>query len=194
MRRTGFCHFSLLAASCRAGGEVAPIRPFHILLAHLLPGSVSVSAGQRVGFSTIIGQVGNSGRSYVPHLHMQAQRQDFPGAPTIEFCLANYLELDSETAMPKRWYAASVPREGDAIAAAASSFATRACSARLHSTTGGHALGAVSAPPAGGQEDRCGCAGDGRQRPASGGRWHFCAPRFPAVRRRALRVRLIHGG
>lgn len=103
-------------------GNLAVIRSdedFHVLLAHLLPGSVSVSPGQRVGFSTIIGKVGNSGRSYVPHLHMQAQRQDFPGAPTIDFRLANYLELDSETAMPKRWCAASVPREGDAIAAAA---------------------------------------------------------------------------
>ncbi|MEQ8743014.1 M23 family metallopeptidase [Parasphingorhabdus sp.] len=45
-----------------------------VLLAHLREGSVSVVAGQAVRTGTPLGQVGNSGQSTEPHLHIHTQR------------------------------------------------------------------------------------------------------------------------
>jgi hypothetical protein len=39
------------------------------LYAHLRNGSVAVTAGERVGTGTLLGSVGNSGNSTMPHLH-----------------------------------------------------------------------------------------------------------------------------
>ena len=41
-------------------------------LAHLRKGSVVVAAGQQIAVGTVIGQVGNSGNSTEPHLHVHA--------------------------------------------------------------------------------------------------------------------------
>ncbi len=90
----------------------------HVMLAHLMPGTIAVAPGQRVGFATRIGQVGNSGRSYVPHLHLHVQREGYPGAPTAPFRLANYLQLDPAEGRPRRWRAQGVPGQGDMIQAA----------------------------------------------------------------------------
>jgi len=45
-----------------------------VLLAHLLPGSVLVRAGERVEAGRPLGRVGNSGNSTEPHLHLHAER------------------------------------------------------------------------------------------------------------------------
>ena len=45
-----------------------------VLLAHLVPGSVPVEAGQRVARGDVIGRVGNSGNTTEPHLHIHAER------------------------------------------------------------------------------------------------------------------------
>lgn len=45
----------------------------HVLLAHLLQGSVAVEPSQRVTYTSFLGSVGNSGRSTVAHLHMHVQ-------------------------------------------------------------------------------------------------------------------------
>lgn len=45
-----------------------------VLLAHLREGSVIVAAGQAVRTGTLLGEVGNSGQSTEPHLHIHAQR------------------------------------------------------------------------------------------------------------------------
>jgi hypothetical protein len=45
-----------------------------VLLAHLRQGSVAVSAGQRVAVGARLGEVGNTGASDEPHLHISAQR------------------------------------------------------------------------------------------------------------------------
>lgn len=47
---------------------------FRVLLAHLKQGSVTVEAGQRVAAGQKLGQIGNSGSSGEPHLHLHAQR------------------------------------------------------------------------------------------------------------------------
>jgi hypothetical protein len=45
-----------------------------VLLAHLRPGSVQVARGDLVRRGQVIGQVGNSGNSTEPHLHIHAER------------------------------------------------------------------------------------------------------------------------
>jgi hypothetical protein len=46
----------------------------HVLLAHMRRGSVNVHPGDYVTTETILGEVGNSGNSDEPHLHIHAQR------------------------------------------------------------------------------------------------------------------------
>lgn len=53
-----------------------------ILLAHLRQGSLKVNNGDRVKAGQILGEVGNSGQSNEPHLHIHAQR---PGTSDAQF-------------------------------------------------------------------------------------------------------------
>lgn len=60
--------------------------PFDLVLAHLRRGSVEVSVGDRVRTGQRIGELGNSGNSDEPHLHVHAQRttpenEPFSGEP-----------------------------------------------------------------------------------------------------------------
>lgn len=48
----------------------------YLLIAHLKPGSVAVSAGETVEEGQVIGQCGNSGNTSEPHIHIHHQRQD----------------------------------------------------------------------------------------------------------------------
>jgi urea transporter len=59
------------------------------LVAHLAPGSVEVVEGQRVASGARLGLCGNSGRSFVPHLHFQVQTTPRVGAPTAELELSD---------------------------------------------------------------------------------------------------------
>jgi murein DD-endopeptidase MepM/ murein hydrolase activator NlpD len=45
-----------------------------ILLAHLKRGSIKVNVGDTVNTNTLIGQVGNTGNTSEPHLHMHVER------------------------------------------------------------------------------------------------------------------------
>ncbi|MHA6762474.1 M23 family metallopeptidase [Streptacidiphilus sp. PAMC 29251] len=45
-----------------------------VLLAHLRPGSLRVGPGDRVRVGDLLGEVGNSGNTSEPHLHLQADR------------------------------------------------------------------------------------------------------------------------
>ena len=55
--------------------------PLLILLAHLRHGSLRVQVGDTVEPGTPLGQVGHSGNSSEPHLHIHAQRGASPEAP-----------------------------------------------------------------------------------------------------------------
>jgi Peptidase family M23 len=48
--------------------EIAPHR--YVLYAHMKPGTVRVKVGDTVGVGDVLGQVGNTGSSTEPHLHM----------------------------------------------------------------------------------------------------------------------------
>lgn len=54
-----------------------------IVFAHMRQGSVAVSPGQSVTLGTRLGEVGNSGASTEPHLHIHAQRAAAEGDPPI---------------------------------------------------------------------------------------------------------------
>ncbi|PWJ20279.1 M23 family metallopeptidase [Jannaschia seohaensis] len=54
-----------------------------IVLAHMRQGSVAVRPGDRVQQGQPLGQVGNSGASTEPHLHIHAQQPAEAGAPLI---------------------------------------------------------------------------------------------------------------
>lgn len=54
-----------------------------IVLAHMRRGSVAVAAGEEVARGDRLGEVGNSGASTEPHLHIHAQRPAAAGAPPI---------------------------------------------------------------------------------------------------------------
>jgi len=51
----------------------------YVLLAHLKQGSVAVKVGDRVQTGQAVGQVGNSGNSTEPHLHIQIKKGGLPG-------------------------------------------------------------------------------------------------------------------
>jgi murein DD-endopeptidase MepM/ murein hydrolase activator NlpD len=67
---------------------------YHVLLAHLRQGSPLVYAGQRIVSGEPIGHCGNSGRSPVPHLHLQIQDTAYPGGPPRPFCLRNMIQVN----------------------------------------------------------------------------------------------------
>ena len=48
----------------------------HLILAHLQPGSLQVSEGQRVEEGQVLARCGNSGSTSEPHVHLHHQRQD----------------------------------------------------------------------------------------------------------------------
>ena len=52
-----------------------------VLLAHLRQGTIAVVQGQRVEIGDLVGEVGNSGNTGEPHLHIHAQRLGSKEAP-----------------------------------------------------------------------------------------------------------------
>lgn len=101
------------------------------LLGHLREKSITVSAGTRVEIGSYVGEVGNSGRSPIPHLHLQMQRAADPGAPTIPFRIANYQSVDASPDAALRWNAMSVPAEKAIVAASAPNAMMRSILASL---------------------------------------------------------------
>ncbi len=82
------------------------------LVAHLAPGSVAVREGQLVRQGARLGLCGNSGRSFVPHLHFQLQASPRLGAPTLELSFADVVTGDEARPVLHRWL---LPAEGQAV-------------------------------------------------------------------------------
>ncbi|MGM0570228.1 M23 family metallopeptidase [Marinobacter sp.] len=58
-----------------AGNHVAvDCGEFFVILAHLRQGSIGVATGDEVAIGELLGQMGNSGNSSEPHLHLHAQK------------------------------------------------------------------------------------------------------------------------
>ena len=85
------------------------------LLAHLQQNSIVLTKGMRVEEGDYLGNVGNSGRSPIPHLHLQAQNRPRAGATTLPFRLVNYLENTHRETPFLSWMAAELPTEDDII-------------------------------------------------------------------------------
>jgi len=88
---------------------------YYILLAHLAQGCPLVYVGQRIVSGEPIGSCGNSGRSPVPHLHLQVQDTAYPGGPTRPFCLRNYVEIGA-AGIPQTYRISGSPTEGTRLA------------------------------------------------------------------------------
>ncbi|MFN3198895.1 MAG: urea transporter [Bradymonadia bacterium] len=84
-------------------------------LCHLKQGSITVTEGQYVTRGQTIGKVGNSGRSPVPHLHLQLQSRPEVGAPTLYGELLHYV-VEAEDGAP-RYETYGVPEEGCVLSA-----------------------------------------------------------------------------
>lgn len=66
------------------------------MVCHLARGSVEVRVGQRVEAGEVLGRCGSSGRSPVPHLHLQLQALPVVGASTIPIELNDVIEACPE--------------------------------------------------------------------------------------------------
>ena len=64
----------------------------YVLFAHMQPGSVRVSAGQRVRRGDVLGLVGNSGNSVAPHLHLHVTAGPSPiGSNGLPYAIDGYI-------------------------------------------------------------------------------------------------------
>ncbi|ASZ18345.1 MULTISPECIES: M23 family metallopeptidase [Bacillus] len=74
-----------------------------LVLAHLKKGSIKVKEGQHVNEGEFLAQVGNSGSSSEPHLHIHHQRQD-PSKVSIFFSegLPLYFRTEKGVIMPEK--------------------------------------------------------------------------------------------
>ncbi|KZD65805.1 Cell wall endopeptidase family M23/M37 [Bacillus cereus] len=74
-----------------------------LILAHLKKGSINVREGQHVNEGEFLAQVGNSGSSSEPHLHIHHQRQD-PSKVSMFFAegLPLYFRTENGVMMPER--------------------------------------------------------------------------------------------
>lgn len=74
-----------------------------LILAHLKKGSIHVREGQHVNEGEFLAQVGNSGSSSEPHLHIHHQRQD-PSKVSMFLAegLPLYFQTEKGAMMPER--------------------------------------------------------------------------------------------
>jgi len=81
-------------------------------LSHLKRDSICVYLGQYVLRGARLAQLGNSGRSPAPHIHLQFQATPYAGSPTMPYPLKNYLLREGKGL---GLVGCDVPREGDRI-------------------------------------------------------------------------------
>lgn len=83
-------------------------------LCHLKKGSVAVAEGAQVSAGQVVGKVGNSGRSPVPHLHFQLQSGAEAGAATRRCEFIHYLSGPGDRA---EYVTHGSPSTGESVAA-----------------------------------------------------------------------------
>jgi urea transporter len=91
---------------------------FYSAYSHLARGSVPVEEGMELTSGAQLGRVGSSGRSPVPHLHVQAQAGSSIGAHTVPWTLLHWIEPDAVGAGCEpsgRYYTHGVPDEGQLV-------------------------------------------------------------------------------
>jgi len=84
----------------------------YLQLSHFRCRSIKVKEGDRVRPGQTLGLVGNSGRSPLPHLHMQMQAQPEIGSSTLPFRLHSYRSISGSES---RFHFRGLPEEGQAI-------------------------------------------------------------------------------
>ena len=87
-----------------------------VKLCHLRQRSISVKVGERIRRGQVVGYCGNSGRSPVPHLHLQLQTSPLVGATTIPFRLRHYFERNGAGLV---YHTAGIPNENARVEGAA---------------------------------------------------------------------------
>lgn len=85
---------------------------WYVLLSHFKRDGIIVYKNQRVTRGQLLGYCGNSGRSPLPHLHLQVQAAWFPGATTIPFRIRNFI---SRHASGEAILTTGIPIEGNLI-------------------------------------------------------------------------------
>lgn len=81
-------------------------------LCHLQNGTIKVKKGEFIKQGQTIGQVGNSGRSPYPHLHMQFQVIPNIGAPTFQYPFSQYI-CKNKNKLSLRSF--SIPKENELV-------------------------------------------------------------------------------
>jgi murein DD-endopeptidase MepM/ murein hydrolase activator NlpD len=97
-----------------------------VLLAHLQRDSIGVAPGQRVGVGDVLGRCGNSGNSFVPHLHLQVMDRADVLDPQVLALPAEFVDYVEFTAIQEgdrrevvtRQVASGDPPEGRLLYAA----------------------------------------------------------------------------
>lgn len=87
--------------------EIGP--ELFLQLSHFRYRGIKVREGDRVRAGQLLGFLGNSGRSPLPHLHMQMQLSPEIGAPTIPFRLHGYIGTG------RRFVFRGLPGEGELV-------------------------------------------------------------------------------
>ena len=85
----------------------------YALLAHLKKGSINVAVGQRIQKREVIGKLGHSGNSTMPHLHMQFMNSsDYKISKGLPFVFESY-----EVKQDKKWVKVynAIPKISDII-------------------------------------------------------------------------------
>ena len=78
---------------------------------HMIPGSVTVKAGDKVELGQVLGKVGNSGRSTGPHIHFQMASQPEPGGRGQIGLQAPFVDVYVDGA----WYPRKLPVRGERL-------------------------------------------------------------------------------
>lgn len=81
-------------------------------VAHLSPGTIAVVEGQPIAAGAVLGRCGNSGRSAIPHLHLQLQATAVVGDATLPIALHDVVTVANGAAT---LHASFVPARGDLV-------------------------------------------------------------------------------